>query len=50
MIASGRFPKPVPLSSQKKVFLLADLDAWFRAHREMDFPLDPVDAAAGAAA
>lgn len=40
MIAAGPFPKPVPLGPQKKVFLLADLDAWFRQHRGIDFPLD----------
>jgi len=41
MIADGTFPKPIDLRLHKKVFLVAELDAWFRTHcRGSVFPLD----------
>ena len=40
MITAGTFPPPILLRAHKKVFLVKELDAWFKVHRSGQFPLE----------
>lgn len=41
MIAAGSFPQPILLRAHKKIFLVKELDAWWKVHRSGVFPLEP---------